>query len=306
LDGLACAVAYAEFLQSTGRQALAGIMGLPQDEAVYVMKRFNISGPQQIKNADGFEEVILVDTSDLSGVEGNVRPDKVIEVIDHRSFHEAEKFPNAHIQIEKVGAAATLITEKFMQGNNHISRSAAILLAAAIISNSLNFKSSMTTDRDRQAAKWLEPHAGLPEIFWKELFVAKSDLSGSRLTERIRGDIAAFTVGGKKLSIAQMEIIGVRKLLAERQTEIVPLLEEIQHEHQLDFFFLNCIDLEAMTNDFMAGDIKTQRLLEKVLGVKFESNRAHSSSLILRKQLMPLLAKALQGNEKTRTDRPLP
>jgi len=162
-----------------------GLIGKLHEEARYVLDHFGFDYPQTILNAADFAEVILVDASDLNGLEGNVSPEKVIEIIDHRQINEADKFPKAKVQIELVGAAATLIAERFIQSKIEISPKSATLLCSAIISNTLNFKGGVTTDRDKLAVKWLNQFAGLPPDFWKELFSAKSNLVGLKLAERI-------------------------------------------------------------------------------------------------------------------------
>lgn len=293
LDGVACAIAYAEFLNKTGSPALAGIMGEPHTEAGYILDRFALPYPDSIVNDLDFSQVILVDSSDLNGLGGNISPAKVIEVIDHRKINEAEAFPQAKIQIELVGSAATLIAEKFMETNIGISRESAILLYGAIISNTLNFKGSVTTDRDRQAADYLNKVALLDDGFWRELFMAKSDLSGDKLRARLEGDFAWFNLASKKLGIAQIEIMGVEALIRERLQEIVDTLEKIKSEMSLDYIFLNTVELELGNNYFICSDPETEKLLEKVLGLEFNRSVAIRSGLIMRKQIVPLLKEEL-------------
>ncbi|MEK7067574.1 MAG: DHH family phosphoesterase, partial [Patescibacteria group bacterium] len=230
LDGVAGAVAYAEFLQKINTNAVVGIIGELHTEAKYVLDRFGLRYPPIIANTDDLDEVILVDASDLNGLEGKIASSKVIDIIDHRQVHEAHEFTNATVQIELVGAACTLIAEKFMQQNITISKESAILLYSAIISNTLNFKGTVTTDRDKQAARWLNQTAQLPANFWKELFIAKSDLSGTKLAERIESDFAQFTMGDKKVGIAQIEMIGAQKLVMERSAEILEAFDARQQE----------------------------------------------------------------------------
>ena len=43
LDGFACAIAYAEFLNKTGKPAETVIYGTPHDEALFLIKHFNFS-----------------------------------------------------------------------------------------------------------------------------------------------------------------------------------------------------------------------------------------------------------------------
>src|SRR3989338_2413616 len=137
------------------KNASYGIIGEPHDEAKYILDRFGFEYPPMIESADNFDEVILVDASDLNGLEGKISAEKVIEIIDHRKIHEADKFSKAKAQIELVGAAATLVAEKFIQNKVDISKESATLVYGAIISNTLNFKGSVTTDRDKVAAEWL-------------------------------------------------------------------------------------------------------------------------------------------------------
>ena len=294
LDGVAGAIAYSEFLQKTGKNAVVGIIGEPHDEAKYILDRFGFEYPPIIENADSFDEVILVDASDLNGLEGKIGAEKVIEIIDHRKVHEADKFPKAKAQIELVGAAATLVAEKFMQNKVDISKTSATLLCSAIISNTLNFKGSVTTDRDKQAAAWLNEIAKLPDDFWKDVFIAKSNLSGNKLTERIEGDFAWFVMGDKKVGIAQIEMIGVKKLLDERRGEIIQTLAKIKNDMGLDYVFQNTIELEGVKTFFVAQDPETQKLLEKVLNVQFAGVVAERPNLIMRKQIVPLLKLELE------------
>ena len=296
LDGVAGAIAYGEFLQKTGKNAVVGIIGEPHNEAKYILDRFGFKYPSMIENADNFDEVILVDASDLNGLEGKISAEKVIEIIDHRKVHEADKFPKAKAQIELVGAAATLVAEKFMQNNIDISKESATLVYGAIISNTLNFKGSVTTDRDKEAATWLNKVAKLPEDFWKDLFIAKSDLSGNKLAQRIEGDFAWFVMGDKKVGIAQVEMIGAKKLVNERNGEIIQVLEKIKKEMSLDFIFQNTIELENTKNFFVAQDSGTKKLLEKVLNVQFAGVVAERPNLIMRKQIVPLLKEELENN----------
>lgn len=295
LDGVAGAIAYNEFLQKTGKNTVIGIIGEPHDEAKYILDRFGFKYPQIIENADNFDEVILVDASDINGLEGKISAEKVIEIIDHRKVHEADKFPKAKVQIELVGAAATLVAEKFIQSNVEISKESATLVYGAIISNTLNFKGGVTTERDKVAAEWLNKVAKLPEDFWKDLFIAKSDLSDDKLAGRIEGDFAWFLMGDKKVGIAQIEMIGAKKLVDERSGEIVQVLNRIKKEMGLDFIFQNTIELEDTKNFFVTQDSETQKLLEKVLKVQFNGVVAGQPNMILRKQIVPLLKEEIEG-----------
>ncbi|KKQ59503.1 MAG: putative manganese-dependent inorganic pyrophosphatase [Parcubacteria group bacterium GW2011_GWE2_38_18] len=296
LDGYASLVAYAELFDKKGGNVIAGIIGQPHDEVEYVLDRFGLDKVDEISDDELFNEVILVDASDVNCLKGKINPEKVIEIIDHRKIHEADKFINAKAQIELVGAAATLIAEKFKLENITISQKSAILLYSAIISNTLNFKGSITTIRDMDMAKWLRQFINVSNDYWIDLFTAKSDLSGSKLAKTIEGDSAWFTIAGKKITIAQLEIIGVKDLIEKRLPEIISALKKLKGNNELEIVFLNAIDLKLGNNTIVATDAGTKKLLEKSLGVKFVGDVAKKKSVIMRKQIIPLIKMELENN----------
>ena len=80
-------------------------------------------------------------------------------------------------KIEEVGAAATLVAEKYKLFNYEISRNAAILLYYGIISNTVNLNSKITTDRDRKMVEWFKKilhryfRRKNKEIFEKKIYI---------------------------------------------------------------------------------------------------------------------------------------
>lgn len=296
LDGVAGVISYAEFLSKTGKSCELGIIGEIHEEAKYILDRFKFPYPPTILNSDNYDEVIVVDVSDLNGLRGKITPEKVIEIIDHRKFHETDKFPNAKAQIELVGAAATLIAEKFAKNNIPISKESATLIYGAIISNTSNFKNTVTTDRDKKVAQWLNQIIQLPQSFAQELFAAKSDLSGLKLAKRIESDFAWFTMGNKKVGISQIEMIGAKKLIDDRESEIIQILNKIKALMGLDYIFQSTIELDEAKNYFVTDDKPAKELLENVLNIHFDNNVAVRPGLIMRKQLTPLLKAVLESN----------
>ena len=298
IDGVACAIAYAELLNSTGKPSEVRFFGEEHDEAKYVMQRFGIGRPESILDACGYELIALVDTSQLSALENRVPPENVTEIIDHRAVNDAASFPNAAVQIELVGSAATLIAEKFFAHGVAPSRDAAILLYSAIISNTLNFTGSVTTERDRTAAASLNNIAKLSDSFARELFEAKSDLSGTKLAATIEGDFAQFNIAGKNIGIAQLEVIGANNLIATRKGEIIDALHAQKRELRLDYTFLNTIDLAGGPNIIVALDRDSERLLTSTLAVHFAEGIGLADKRPMRKQIAPLLRAHLEGGDR--------
>jgi len=294
IDGVACACSYAEFLNKKGCNAIAGIFGVPHREAQFVLDKFKIKINHLKSLPEGYENIILVDMSDLEALPKLIKPEQVIEIIDHRETNEIEKFINAKIQIELIGACATLIAEKFKKNSVPMSETAAFLLYPAIISNTLNFKGKLTTARDKNMAEWLTKQTEFPENFIHEMFLAKSNIT-KPLKEILLEDFKAFEFNNKKVGIAQLEIINTNQYIKNNFPEIIKLLTEIKEKKSLNYIFLNGLDLEGAGNTFVAVDDIDIKLLQSILNLKFINHLAMSDRLIMRKEISPLIQNILEA-----------
>jgi len=292
LDGTACAIAYAELLTAQGRPATPYLSGPPHLEAQYLLDTYNIPFPAQPVDLSG--EVVLTDTSSPHGLPAEFKPEQVVEVIDHRQSNQPDYFPNATLQVEPVGAAATLIAEKFMQAKLPVSEQAAVLLYGAIISNTLNFQATHTTERDHAAASWLAGVVHPTHSFAEELFAAKSNLTDLDLYSHLASDFVNFHIGDHTVGIAQLEIVHTDKLVSERKAELLAGIARLQQENHSDYAFITIIELVDGYNLFLTDHQPTQELLHTILGAQFEGPVAKRLGFIMRKQIVPLLQQELQ------------
>lgn len=289
LDGIACAYAYSRLLNQQGRNTTEGIFGQPHVEAQYLIERFNIADVNY-SPTEPFDKFILVDSSSLKGLPEIIRPEDVIEVIDHREVQDAaQTFPNAKIQIEAVGAAATQITEKYQDSKTPINPNSAILLYGAIYSNTLNLKAKVTTQRDKDATVWLKSQTQIPDNLVHDIFVAKTRAAAEELSTTLKDDFQDFTFGAKHVGITQLEVVNLEQLVKDHLEQILSILEELKQEYNLDLVFLTSVDLEKEFNLFITIDFEAQSVLEKTLNIKFQKNVAKRGGLILRKEIVPRL-----------------
>lgn len=284
LDGVACAYAYAKLLNSSkdGNEYTSGIYGTPHSEAQFLINKFQITDVLFFNPDLAFDKFILVDASDLKGMPEVIRAQDVIEVIDHRATHRAsELFVNAKIQVELVGAAATLIWEKFKES---LDINSTILLYGAIYSNTLNLNPSITTDRDLQAIKELA--ANIPANLITEMFQYKTNYIANNLEEVMTSDFKTFNGG---LGIAQLEGFNLDQLVNNNLEKIKNILASLKEKNNLKFIFLTAADIENGYNLFVVIDEETEELLEKSLTLNFNNSMAKNNQLLLRKQILPLL-----------------
>ena len=237
------------------------------------------------------DQVVLVDASDMNAIPTVVSQKQVVEIIDHRKLNDSNLFPNATIQIALVGAPATLIAERFFKENIAPSKDAAGLLYLAIASNTVNFNTNNTTDRDRKMAAWLKDKSGLGEKDIHEMFVDKSQLTVS-LLEILDENLATFDLQ-KRIGIVQLEILGSDKLLKEKENELTYALKKLQKQEKCELMFITCVDLERLENCFLVIDNTAKSLLESSINATFTGNVGHRPGILMRKEIVPLIKAAL-------------
>lgn len=294
LDGVACIYAYGEFLRNQGKSVVGGIFGKPSVETEYLINRFEIND-LVFEPKDDWSKFVLVDASDTKGMPDVLRSDDVIEVIDHRNVYEPEKtFPNAKIQNEAVGAATTLITEKYQQSASKISRSSTLLLYCAIYSNTLNMRAAVTTKRDKKAVEWLSFQTEIPNNLIYDMFLAKSTESVKNLRETlVESDFKGFVFGKTSFGITQLEALNIDQIVNDYYEQIVRILEDLKEKFNLDFVFLTAVDLEKGFNLFVTPHLSGQKILSEIFNIKFVHNVARRPGFILRKEIIPLLREKL-------------
>ena len=156
IDGISSMYAYTEYLRKKGFEAEYYYEGTARKEVEIVLATYNIN-LKNINKIKEDDEVILVDTNGLKGLPNAINESQIKEVIDHhRKTNWLSKQKGVKVQIELIGAAATLIAEKFKNDKINISKESAILLYNGIISNTMNLKISMTSEKDKEMAKWLK------------------------------------------------------------------------------------------------------------------------------------------------------
>jgi len=283
LDGFSAATALAEFLNKTGRPSQAGFFGDFQPEVKFVAAKFGIDLPAFLENPEDFDQIILVDVSDLKRLDKSIDPQKVIEIIDHREVTDLSSFPNAKSQIEIIGATATLVAERLKAANFGISKESAMLLSAAIVSHTIDFQAPGAGQRDKDVFQWLKIKCDFPASFIREIFLAKSDFSGAKLGQAIEGNLKQFEFAGRKIAIASLEAIDVAILVRSRKQEIISKLAELKQKLKPDFVFLMIIDMEKLATFFVSEEPETQDLLKTILGVEFKDDAAQTQKFVMRK-----------------------
>lgn len=292
LDGVACTLAYAELLNLTGSTAEGMIFGSPQSEVSYFIDQHRIAIPTQTDEpSTTWNQFVLVDASSMMGMPQPVIPKQVVEIIDHRAGSEPEKeFPNARIQNELVGAAATLVTERFIQNHLQPSRERALLLYGAIHHNSLNFLATNTSTRDHKAVIFLETEYRFDKKIIEEMFRFATELVAGDITKAIEDDGKEF---GKGYTIGAYQLIVWGDDILKKKSELEEVVCTISKDNGEQWALLNIVDVAQGRGFVYVTDNSKISVVAGALGTSFEDGWTTVTPALLRKQIMPRIQNAL-------------
>ena len=159
-----------------------------------------------IMNA-GCKKFVLVDHNEFAQSVRAIEKARVIEVIDHHRINDFHSTLPVQFRNEIVGSTATVIATMFRENQIPMHANMAALLLGAIISDTLNFHSPTTTDKDRQTANILAALADLDiETFAGDIFRVSANTDGKNPTDLITQDIKVFDIQGCKLSVSQVMV----------------------------------------------------------------------------------------------------
>ncbi|QGA80006.1 DHHA2 domain-containing protein [Candidatus Nanohalobium constans] len=290
LDGTACSFAYAEFLRKNNKEAEPGLFGKPDDEAKFLLEKLNLKISSSLDLIEEVNQIALVDASNLEWLNQSIDKSKISQIIDHREHNLSEEF-DGESQIELVGAAATLIAEKFKNSEVEISEESAELLYCAIADNTVDFQANVTTKRDKDAADWLENKFSDKNVL-QEIFSVKSDFD-KPVSEKVKNDYYNTNLAGRKVGIAQIEALGAEKFIEENSEEILSVMWRLKQRENLDHVFLTSIDIREELNIFTALE-QSKKILENALNLQFKNNKAKDSRMLLRKEIIPKVKEELE------------
>lgn len=289
-DTICSAIAYADLKNKLGFNAEPVRLGQVNGETQYALDYFKQESPRLVETAaNEVNGVILVDHNERQQSIKDIEEVQVLEVIDHHRIANFETAEPLYYRAEPVGCTATILNKMYKENNVKIEKEIAGLMLSAIISDSLLFKSPTCTDQDVAAAKELAEIAGVDaEEYGLNMLKAGADLSKKTVEELISLDAKEFTLGSKKVEIAQVNTVDIEDV-KKRQAELEAVISKVVAEKNLDLFLLVITDI--LENDSLALAIGNEAAkVEKAFNVTLENNTALLKGVVSRKkQVVPVL-----------------
>ncbi len=240
--------------------------------------------------------IILVDHNEATQAVEGFDQAEILEIIDHHRIGSLETSGPVYFRNQPVGCTATIITQMYDENGMEIPPQIAGLLLAAILSDTLVFRSPTCTPLDEATAKRLAKIAGVEiNTFANEMFEAGEKLDGKTAEEVFLQDFKVFMCGDIRFGVAQGSYMTRKNLLAA-EALLKPYLEEARNKQNVEDIYMLLTDVPKEESVV----ISSGRYAAEVLADGFETQPADDGSFTLpgvvsrKKQFIPALMTAYQ------------
>ena len=255
-----------------------------EDHVVGILTRYHLLRPRR-------KRVVLVDHNEASQSVPGLEEAEILEIIDHHRLADIQTLNPIYVRNEPVGSTNTIIASMFQDRGLMPSEKMAGMMAAAILSDTVMFKSPTCTDKDRRTAERMARIANVSlEELGKEIFSAS--MGGRTAKDLLMSDYKEFHIAGHDLAVAQITCVDSPKML-ERKEEFLTLMRQIAEEKEFSMVILMLTDvlLEGTQLIYLGSD----ETIQQAFNVHPKENAVFLPKIMSRKkQVIPMLS-ALWG-----------
>jgi manganese-dependent inorganic pyrophosphatase len=291
-DSTGSAIIWAWYLSEVKGQAAEPILlGRPNTEAAFMLKRWGFTTPEIISNLADGTQVVVVDTNNPTELPNNINNTDIIAIIDHHKLVGGlETKGPISITIRPVACTATIMHN--LMGDDAARMPAAIkgVMLSCILSDTLEFRSPTTTDQDQALAEILATDLGLSiPNYSAEMFAAKSDISEFSDTELLRMDSKEYAVQGFKFRVSVLETTSPKTVL-DRKASLMATMPSVAAEDGVDHVLLFVVDILNQQAIMLIPDAISKSVAEKSFGAIVTRDIVILPGIMSRKkQIIPYL-----------------
>ncbi len=280
---------YLTHVKRTPAQAV--LLGEPNTEAAFVLRRWNLPQPPVIDAVEPGEKVVIVDTNNPDELPAGINDADILQIIDHHKLvgglHTSVPID---ITIRPLACTATIMHDLMGDAAADMPDSIKCAMLSCILSDTLEFRSPTTTAHDRKVAEKLARDLGIsiPD-YAEELFAAKSDVSAFSDAELLRMDSKTFEVGGRKLRVSVLETTAP-KVVIDRKQSLMASMPAVAAEDGADEVLLFVVDILREEATLFIPNDTVKQIAEKSFGVSVTGDSVVLPGIMSRKkQIIPVL-----------------
>ena len=254
------------------------------DKVVGVLTRYHLLRPRR-------KRVVLVDHNEAAQSVPGLEEAEILEIIDNHRLADIQTNNPITVRNEPVGSTNTIIAGMFQDRGLMPSEKMAGLMAAAIVSDTVMFKSPTCTSRDIRMAERLARIANISlDELGKTIFSASLDSKSAQ--ELLFTDYKEFHIAGHDLAVAQITCVDSPSML-QRKEEFLTHMRAVAEKQGFSMVLLMLTDvLLEGTQLIYVGDDETIR---QAFNAAPKENSVFLPKIMSRKkQVIPMLS-ALWG-----------
>ena len=274
-----------------GIPAEARLLGQPNTEALFVADRWGFELPAIIDDVADDQPCVIVDTNNPAELPANINNADVRAIIDHHKLVGGlETKGPIHIVMQPVACTVTVMYDSMGVDVAKMPDNIKGLMLSCILSDTLEFRSPTTTDKDRAIAETLAADLGINIAdYAAEMFAAKSDVSAFSDAELLRMDSKEFTVDGTKFRVSVLETTSPAIVL-DRKASIMDSMTAVAAEDGVDQVLLFVVDILNEEATMMIPNDLTKGVAEKSFGAIVTGDTVVLPGVMSRKkQIIPSL-----------------
>lgn len=241
------------------------------------------------------KKVILVDHNEKSQAVDGIENAEVCEIIDHHRLGSLQTSSPVYFRNQPVGCTATIIYQMYQENGKTIRKEIAGLLCAAILSDTLLFRSPTCTPLDESSARSLAKIAEIDlESFAMEMFEAGSSLKDKTSEEIFYQDYKVFQVEDIGIGVSQISSVNQRELdkVAEMMQAFVP---EVLPSMSIQLSYIMLTNIHEQSTTLLAFGPDSITHAKEAFLVEAKDNVCVLPGVVSRKkQVVPALVNVLQ------------
>jgi len=277
--------------QIKGVDAEAVLLGEPNTEAAFMLKKWDLPKPRIIDGVAPGQPVVIVDTNNPAELPGAINDADITAIIDHHKLVGGlETKSPIDIRIEPVACTATIMHKMIGGDMAQMPKAVKGAMLSCILSDTLEFRSPTTTDEDRAIAHDLARDLGVDlSACAAELFEAKSDVSAFSDAALLRMDSKEYEVGGTQFRVSVLETTAPGIVL-DRKDSLMASMKDVAEEDGADEVLLFVVDILNEEATMLIPNDRVKAVAEKSFGVSVTGDTVVLPGVMSRKkQIIPNL-----------------
>jgi manganese-dependent inorganic pyrophosphatase len=236
--------------------------------------------------------VVLVDHNEASQSVPGLEQVEIMGIIDHHRLADIQTKMPVAVRNEPVGSTNTILTAMYQEYGVMPSPAMAGLMCAAILSDTVMFKSPTCTKKDIAMASRLARIAKVSvEELGKSLFTS-AGVDGKSAEELFRTDYKQFHIAEKNLGVSQITCVGADAYLS-RKDELLKFMDELRVKNEFDIVILMLTDVLSEGSHLLY--VGSDDIIRQAFNTEPKDNDLFVPGMMSRKkQLIPTLT-ALWG-----------